>query len=127
MQYMLSDSKASCIITTKKILDEKNLDSKVDRVLCLDEAGLVDTLKACPASDRPFTTHDESLAYIIYTSGTTRNPKGVAITHGSLKNLVDNIRQSREIEPSDRVLLFSPFCFDPLFDSCKAQSEQNVG
>ena len=97
MQYMLSDSKASCVITTKKILDEKNLDSTVNRILCLDEAGLIDALKGCPAADVPFATHHESLAYIIYTSGTTGNPKSVAITHGSLRNLVDDIRQSREI------------------------------
>ena len=75
-------------------------------------AGLVDVIKACPAADVPFKIHNESLAYIIYTSGTTGNPKGVAITHGSLNNLVDDVRQSQEIEPSDRVLLFSPFCFD---------------
>lgn len=112
MQYMLSDSKASCVITTRKILEEKNLDSKINRTLCLDEAGFVDMLKACPTADVPLATHYESLAYIIYTSGTTGSPKGVAITHGSLKNLVDDIRKSREIEPSDRVLLFSPFCFD---------------
>ena len=112
MQYMLSDSKASCVITTKEILKEKKLDLKLNLTLCLDEIGLVDTLRACPATNLPFVTHHESLAYIIYTSGTTGNPKGVAITHDSLKNLVDDIRQSREIEPSDRVLLFSQFCFD---------------
>ena len=31
---------------------------------------------------------------------------------GNLINLVEDIRESREIEPTDRVLLFSPFCFD---------------
>ena len=112
MQYMLADSRASCVITTKKILGEKDLDSKVTQTFCLDEAGPVDMLRSYPTTNVPFATHHESLAYIIYTSGMTGNPKGVAITHGSLHNLVDDIRQSREIEPSDRVLLFSPFCFD---------------
>ncbi|KAF6226354.1 hypothetical protein HO133_009220 [Letharia lupina] len=112
MQYMMSDSGTSCLVTVKKIIEEKSLKLKAGTTLCLDEEELIDRLRACPSADISSVAYHDNLAYIIYTSGTTGNPKGVAITHGSVFNLVDDIRQSREIEPSDRVLLFSPFCFD---------------
>ena len=112
MQYMISDSGTSCLVTVKKIIEEKSLKLKAGTTICLDEEELIDRLRAYPSADISSVAYHDNLAYIIYTSGTTGNPKGVAITHGSVFNLVDDIRQSREIEPSDRVLLFSPFCFD---------------
>ena len=112
MQYMMSDSGASCLITLKKIIEQKPLELKAGITLCLDEKKLVGRLRTYPSADIPSVAYHDISAYIIYTSGTTGNPKGVAITHSSLFNLVDDIRQSQEIEPSDRVLLFSPFCFD---------------
>ena len=112
MQYMISDSGISCLVTVKKIIEEKSLKLKAGTTICLDEEELIDRLRAYPSADMSSVAYHDNLAYIIYTSGTTGNPKGVAITHGSVFNLVDDIRQSREIEPSDRVLLFSPFCFD---------------
>lgn len=112
MQYMMSDSGASCLITFKNIIEEKSLYLNAGMTLCLDEEDLVDRLRAYPSADISPLAHYDNSAYIIYTSGTTGNPKGVAITHRSVFNLVEDIRQSLEIEPSDRVLLFSPFCFD---------------
>ena len=112
MQYIMSDSGASCLITVEKIIEEKSLGMKSGMTLCLDEKKLIDRLKAAPTTDISPVSYHDKFAYIIYTSGTTGNPKGVAITHGSVFNLIDDIRHSREIEPSDRVLLFSPFCFD---------------
>ncbi len=112
MQYMMSDSGTSALITVHKIIEEKNLKLNAGTTICLDEEEFIDRLKAYPSADTSSVAYHEILAYIIYTSGTTGNPKGVAITHVNVFNLVDDIRESREIDPSDRVLLFSPFCFD---------------
>ena len=112
MQYMIADSEATCLITIKRITDEKSLKLEGGITLCLDEDELIDKLRVYPSTGVIFTASYDIPAYIIYTSGTTANPKGVAITHPSVFNLVNDIRQSHEIEPSDRVLLFSPFCFD---------------
>ena len=146
MQYMILDSKASCLITIKKVIKAKNVTVPTGHTILLDHEDCIRQLvpvinKSCAPStgvrdnrylDYPSQSHldnaspisqmnstpvdrkdhDDSLAYIIYTSGTTGNPKGVGITHSNLLNLVDDIRQSREITPTDRVLLFSPLCFD---------------
>lgn len=57
----------------------------------------------------------DSLAYIIYTSGSTGEPKGVMVTHRSLVNFAEALIKLFPIKTQDRVLQFSPSCFDPSF------------
>ncbi len=50
----------------------------------------------------------ESLATIVYTSGTTGDPKGVMLTH---RNIVSNVLATQgwlSLDPSDRILSFLP-------------------
>ena len=136
MQFMISDSKSSCLITIKKVMNAKTLSLQAGSTVCLDDDVVIQEMATPPGTKvsttastgrvskcyldcKPSDTtavhrvaEDDSLAYIIYTSGTTGNPKGVGITHRSLLDFVHDIRLSREIEFSDRVLLFSPLCFD---------------
>jgi non-ribosomal peptide synthetase component F len=54
----------------------------------------------------------ESLAYVLYTSGSTGQPKGVLVSHGSLASYVETAARSFEIQPGDRVLQFASLGFD---------------
>jgi amino acid adenylation domain-containing protein len=53
-----------------------------------------------------------NLAYIIYTSGSTGEPKGILVEHYSVVNLVFSQKRQFDINENDRVLQFSPICFD---------------
>jgi amino acid adenylation domain-containing protein len=52
------------------------------------------------------------LAYLIYTSGTTGHPKGVAITHLNLANLLQSIRSRINFKQDQRLLALTTFAFD---------------
>ncbi|MGE0862777.1 MAG: non-ribosomal peptide synthase/polyketide synthase, partial [Vicinamibacterales bacterium] len=78
------------------------------RVLCLDTAA--DEIAAAPPA-MPAPVTGESLAYIMYTSGSTGQPKGVAVPHRAIARLV--LAQNYvAMTPDDVVLHHSSIAFD---------------
>ncbi|MEX2964620.1 amino acid adenylation domain-containing protein, partial [Microbulbifer sp. TYP-18] len=78
---------------------------------------LLDDLKPVastgPTSENPHVVvHPRSLAYTIYTSGSSGEPKGVGLSHHSLCNLA--VYQARQygLGPHSRVLQFASIGFD---------------
>lgn len=56
-------------------------------------------------------TIPSDLAALVYTSGTTGQPKGVMMTHGSLVFSVGSIAEYLRLEPDDRILSVLPLAF----------------
>jgi amino acid adenylation domain-containing protein len=55
----------------------------------------------------------DKLAYIIFTSGTTGQPKGVMVTLGNIQHLLRVFQQRYQISASDRVSQYYEITFDP--------------
>lgn len=64
------------------------------------------------AAYRAPALHPEQLAYVLYTSGSTGQPKGVAINRGNLMNLMLGVQQTLPLTAQDRVLALTTATFD---------------
>jgi D-alanine--poly(phosphoribitol) ligase subunit 1 len=80
----------------------------------IDLAGLPATLPAAAA--RPPTQSDEvigsDIAYIMFTSGSTGIPKGVAISHAQVLNFIAWTKHEFGIVPGDIISNVNPMFFD---------------
>lgn len=70
---------------------------------------IADVLADAPADPQfePATTDPGELAYVLFTSGSTGEPKGVEVAHGASMNTVEFIGRHFEIGPADRCLALS--------------------
>jgi amino acid adenylation domain-containing protein len=65
-----------------------------------------------PAGVPPEPPSSDDLAYVIFTSGSTGVPKGVAVKHRSVVNLIDWFNRRNAVGPDDVMLQVSAFSFD---------------
>ncbi|MGB8347038.1 MAG: condensation domain-containing protein, partial [Ktedonobacteraceae bacterium] len=110
LTFMLAETDMPVLLTARHWQDR--LPEHQAREICVDAAWL-ETLAAQPvAREKPASAVTaENLAYIIFTSGSSGQPKGVSITH---KNIVSSTfaRLHYYQEPVSSFLLLSSFSFD---------------
>ncbi len=85
-------------------------DAEVPFVLRLDASA--ESIAQEPPGPVADLSRPEHLSYVIYTSGSTGQPKGTLIEHSALANHVGWVKDTFQINESDRLLLRTPLSFD---------------
>jgi amino acid adenylation domain-containing protein len=108
LAFMLQDSQVTVLVTQERLLP--NLPEHDAKIVCLDTAeGLI----ACESEANPVRrTSPANLACLLYTSGSTGQPKGTLLQHRSLVNYTTAAAARYALAPGDRVLQFAPISFD---------------
>ena len=65
-----------------------------------------------PDSVPDVALHPDHLGYVIHTSGSTGQPKAVAVSHGSLAGVIGELAGAYGISPRDRVAQLASLAFD---------------
>ncbi|MGC2062823.1 MAG: amino acid adenylation domain-containing protein [Thermodesulfovibrionales bacterium] len=100
LAYMMEDAHPSVLVTKSHLA--VGLPQHTARLVLLD----ADSASISRQSDKALHAgaSQETLAYLIYTSGSTDKPKGVMITHANLGHYVQSIRIPTGVTANDRYL-----------------------
>ncbi|MEK8015997.1 MAG: amino acid adenylation domain-containing protein, partial [Candidatus Parabeggiatoa sp.] len=111
--YILQDSQARVLLTNNKNWElAQELKTDVLSVINIDEAH-PEKIRGCrKESVLPGAVLPDTLAYILYTSGSTGQPKGVMQNHRNVLHFIRNYTNNLHINADDKLTLFSAYSFD---------------
>lgn len=104
--FILRDVGVSAVISVEHIAT--SIASSNAPIILLDQA----EYGTEPATPSPLDVSGANLAYVIYTSGSTGMPKGVAVTHSGLTNLVRWHHETYAVSSEDRASQVAGQSFD---------------
>lgn len=119
LKFRLSNSGAKILVTDTynlpKILAIRDQLPKLERILLIDglsaQEDIIDfwrELNDAPTSFQPLRTNAEDPAFIVYTSGTTGNPKGALHAHRTLFGHLTAMELFHDFLPQDDDRMWTP-------------------
>jgi amino acid adenylation domain-containing protein len=108
LAFMMADAQIGSLVTHTNLL--ARLPESNSSLVCLDIFDWSTPATENPALSLP-ALHPDNLAYIMYTSGSTGQPKGVAVTHRNIVRLVQNTNYVH-LDADEVFLQFAPISFD---------------
>ncbi|MGV0106436.1 non-ribosomal peptide synthetase/type I polyketide synthase [Nostoc sp. DSM 114160] len=112
IDFILKDSGCNLCLTESNFVSQ--LPQEIEAI-CLDR---IDNILADFNNTEPkFKPDSSQIAYILYTSGSTGNPKGVMGRHISILNVIRSLRLTFDLEkhPEWRYIFTAPVTHDPSF------------
>lgn len=111
LAYILSDARVGLVLTSERLIGR--LPQEATRLICMDQDWPI--ISKHSPENLVTAPGPEHLAYVLYTSGSTGNPKGVAMPHAPAMNLLRwQTTHFSFLEPC-RVLQFTSLNFDVSF------------
>jgi long-chain acyl-CoA synthetase len=108
---ILRDSGAVVLLADARLLPlaQRAVEGLNVRLVCLEpgppELPSFDAMQAAgPGHFRSVPVADEELAAILYTSGTTSDPKGVMLSHANIAAEADSVFRTVDVLPTDSIL-----------------------
>jgi len=122
--YIMRDCNIRMLVTSLQRADElaEELErcTELEHVILVDDAPSDAIRKAivwqdavtAQGANRPSRVIDTDMTAILYTSGSTGNPKGVVLSHRNMVAGAKSVSQYLENNPEDRILSVLPLSFD---------------
>lgn len=108
LEYILADTGARFLVTQKTLID-LGLSVLNPAMIALDDPN--SPVRSASEVNPPLPPTADKLAYTMYTSGSTGQPKGVMVEHRSVVRLVKNTNYC-DFGPHEVFLQFAPIAFD---------------
>ena len=106
IDYIIKDSKSNLLLTTQDFIHKAN---DTVQTLCIELNN--NYIGQYDSNNLNINYTPNNIAYIMYTSGSTGNPKGVKVTHKNIVRLVKN-NKFIKYEKDERILQTGSIVFD---------------